>query len=242
MMVTKMKVGEIVEGYKTPPNPKDISLDGKRVKLVPLKAEKHSFNLFEANIKDKGGENWTYLPYGPFGSIEKFTEWIKSVEDGSDPVFFSIIRKIDNKAAGVASYLRIKPYSGSIEVGHINYSPLLQNSTEGTEAMYLMMKWAFENGYRRYEWKCNALNVKSRNAAQRLGFSFEGVFRQMMISKGRNRDTAWFATIDKEWEDLKKCFETFLSKDNFSKDGVPLVSLSSLSKPLLYKLDSMELS
>ena len=237
-----MKVGEILDGYKTPPNPKDISLDGELVKLVPLKAEKHSFNLFEANIKDKEGGNWTYLPYGPFDSIEEFSEWIKSVEDGSDPVFFAIIRKIDNKAAGVASYLRIKPYSGSIEVGHINYSPLLQNSTEGTEAMYLMMKWAFENGYRRYEWKCNALNVKSRNAAQRLGFSFEGVFRQMMISKGRNRDTAWFAIIDQEWEDFKKCFETYLSKDNFSKVGVQLVSLSSLTKPLLYKLDSMELS
>ena len=237
-----MKVGKIVDGYKTPPNPKDISLDGELVQLVPLKAEKHSLNLFEANIKDKEGNIWTYLPYGPYDSIEKYSEWIKTVEDGNDPVFFAIIRKTDNKAAGVASYLRVKPNNGSIEVGHINFSPLLQNSTEGTEAMYLMMKWAFENGYRRYEWKCNALNVKSRNAAQRLGFSFEGVFRQMMMSKGRNRDTAWFAIIDKEWEDFKKCFETYLSKDNFSKVGVQLVSLSSLTKPLLYKLDSMELS
>ena len=237
-----MKVGKIVDGYKTPPNPKDISLDGELVKLVPLKAEKHSLNLFEANIKDKEGNIWTYLPYGPFDSIEKYSEWIKAVEDEKDPVFFAIIRKTDNKAAGVASFLRVKPSNGSIEVGHINFSPLLQCSTEGTEAMYLMMKWVFENGYRRYEWKCNALNVKSRNAAQRLGFSFEGVFRQMMISKGRNRDTAWFAIIDQEWEDFKKCFETYLSKDNFSKVGVQLVSLSSLTKPLLYKLDSMELS
>ena len=237
-----MKVGEIVDDYKTPPNPKGISLEGALVYLAPLIAEKHSSDLFNANTKDKEGENWIYLPYGPFDSIEKYSKWIKTVEDGRDPVFFAIIRKIDNKAAGVASYLRVKPNNGSIEVGHINFSPLLQNSTEGTEAMYLMMKWVFENGYRRYEWKCNALNVKSRNAAQRLGFSFEGIFRQMMISKGRNRDTAWFATIDKEWKGLKKCFETFLSKDNFSKDGVPLVSLSSLSKPLLYKLDSMELS
>ena len=237
-----MKVGEIVDDYKTPPNPKGISLEGKLVYLAPLKAEKHSSDLFNANTKDKEGENWIYLPYGPFDSIEKYSKWIKTVEDGRDPVFFAIIRKIDNKAAGVASYLRVKPNNGSIEVGHINFSPLLQNSTEGTEAMYLMMKWVFENGYRRYEWKCNALNVKSRNAAQRLGFSFEGVFRKMMISKGRNRDTAWFAIIDKEWEDLKKCFEIFLSEDNFSKDGIPLVSLSSLSKSLLYKLDSMELS
>ena len=241
-MVEKLKVGEIVDDYNIPPHPKDISLDGDLVQLVPLKVEKHSFDLFEANTKDKEGRNWTYLSYGPFDSIEKYSEWIKIFEDGNDPVFFAIIRKIDYKAAGVASYLRIKPNSGSIEVGHINFSPLLQNSTEGTEAMYLMMKWVFENGYRRYEWKCNALNIISRNAAQRLGFSYEGVFRKMLISKGRNRDTAWFAVIDKEWEDLKMCFETYLSKDNFSKDGVPLVSLSSLTKPLLYKLDSMELS
>ena len=237
-----MKVGEIVDDFNTPPNPKEISLEGKLVQLVPLKAEKHSFDLFDANTKDTEGKNWIYLPYGPFISIKKYSEWIKTVENGNDPVFFAIIRKTDFKAVGVASYLRVKPNSGSIEVGHINYSPLLQNSTEGTEAMYLMMKWVFENGYRRYEWKCNALNIKSRNAAQRLGFSYEGIFRQMLISKGRNRDTAWFAIIDKEWEDLKKCFEIFLSEDNFSKDGIPLVSLSSLSKSLLYKLDSMELS
>jgi len=118
----------------------------------------------------------------------------------------------------------------------------LQRTTEATEAMYLMMKWAFDNGYRRYEWKCNALNLRSRNAAQRLGFSYEGVFRQMTIAKGRNRDTAWFAMIDKEWQRIERCFIEFLSESNFGIDGKPKISLTSLTKPILYKLDNLDLS
>jgi RimJ/RimL family protein N-acetyltransferase len=140
----------------------------------------------------------------------------------------------------VASFLRINPNDGSIEVGHINYSPLLQRTKEGTEAMFLMMKWAFESGYRRYEWKCNALNLASRKAAQRLGLSYEGVFRQMSISKGRNRNTAWFAAIDNEWLALKRCFETYLSADNFDENKQPIISLSALTKPILYKKDNAE--
>ena len=127
-------------------------------------------------------------------------------------------------------------------MGHINYSPLLQRTTEATEAMFLMMKWAFDNGYRRYEWKCNALNLRSRNSAQRLGFSYEGVFRQMAIVKGRNRDTAWFAIIDKEWGKVEDCFKKFLFSGNFDKEGRPRVSLSALTKPLLYKLDNLDCS
>jgi RimJ/RimL family protein N-acetyltransferase len=140
----------------------------------------------------------------------------------------------------VASFLRINPNDGSIEVGHINYSPLLQRTKEGTEAMFLMMKWAFESGYRRYEWKCNALNLKSRKAAQRLGLSYEGVFRQMSISNGRNRNTAWFAAIDNEWLALKRCFETYLSEVNIDDNQQPIISLSELTKPLLYKQDNAE--
>jgi hypothetical protein len=127
-------------------------------------------------------------------------------------------------------------------VGHINYSPLLQKTREGTETMYLMMKWAFESGYRRYEWKCNALNIKSRYAAQRLGLSYEGVFRQMAINKGRNRNTAWFASIYKEWNAVKACFETYLTDDNFNADRKLKVSLSELTKPLLYKSGNKEFS
>ena len=186
--------------------------------------------------------NWVYLPYGPFETLGEYAQWIESFENGDDPVFFAIFSKKRNQAIGIASYLRINPAVGSIEVGHINFSPLLQRTTEATESMYLMMKWAFDNGYRRYEWKCNALNLKSRNAAQRLGFSYEGVFRQMTIVKGRNRDTAWFAMIDKEWERIEECFKEYLSDSNFDKENQPIISLSSLTKPILFKLDNLDSS
>ena len=193
-----------------------------------------------ANALDKEGINWEYLPYGPFENLSDYIDWIQSFEEHNDPVFFAIISKKLKKAIGIASYLRINPNDGLIEVGHINYSPLLQRTTEGTEAMFLMMQWAFDNGYRRYEWKCNALNMRSRKAAQRLGFSYEGVFRQMTISKGRNRDTAWFAIIDKDWQVIQKCFHQFLSDINL--DEKSKYSLSSLTKPLLYKVDNMDCS
>ena len=237
-----MKQGEIVSKYKTPPHPKGISLEGDLVFLRPLKASQFAEELFKANSIDKKGLNWAYLPYGPFETLGEYTQWIESFESGDDPVFFAIVSKKNNQAIGIASYLRINPTVGSIEVGHINFSPLLQRTTEATESMYLMMKWAFDNGYRRYEWKCNALNLKSRNAAQRLGFSFEGVFRQMTIVKGRNRDTAWFAMIDKEWERIEECFKEYLSDSNFDKENQPIISLSSLTKPILFKLDNLDSS
>ena len=237
-----MKFGEIVESFSIPPHPKGISIEGKLVDLKPLIASEFAEELFISNAIDKEGINWCYLPYGPFDSQAEYTKWIRSFEEGDDPVFFAIISKKLKKAIGIASFLRIKPAQGLIEVGHINYSPLLQKTTEATEAMFLMMKWVFDNGYRRYEWKCNALNLKSRRAAQRLGFSYEGVFRQMTISKGRNRDTAWFAIIDKEWQDLKRCFDQFLSESNFDNNGKSKVSLTSLTESLLYKVDNMDCS
>ena len=237
-----MKKGEILNGFKAPPHPKGISIDGKLVSIKPLIANEFAEELFMANALDKDGINWEYLPYGPFESLSDYIYWIESFEQYDDPVFFAIISKKLKKAIGIASYLRINPADGLIEVGHINYSPLLQRTTEATEAMFLMMKWAFDNGYRRYEWKCNALNLRSRNSAQRLGFSYEGVFRQMAIVKGQNRDTAWFAIIDKDWEKVEDCFKKFLSSSNFDKQGRPIVSLSALTKPLLYKLDNLDCS
>ena len=148
-----------------------------------------------------------------------------------------VIDKTSGDAIGVASYLRINPKEGSIEVGHINFSPRLQQSIGATETMFLMMQWAFENGYRRYEWKCNALNLKSRAAAQRLGFSYEGIFRQATIAKGRNRDTAWFGIIDKEWPDLKQAFQTWLVADNFDSNGQQKQRLSQLTAPVRVKSD-----
>jgi RimJ/RimL family protein N-acetyltransferase len=235
-----MKKGEVVSGFKVPPHPKGISIDGKLVSIKPLIANEFAEELFMANALDKEGINWEYLPYGPFENLSDYIDWIQSFEEHNDPVFFAIISKKLKKAIGIASYLRINPNDGLIEVGHINYSPLLQRTTEGTEAMFLMMQWAFDNGYRRYEWKCNALNMRSRKAAQRLGFSYEGVFRQMTISKGRNRDTAWFAIIDKDWQVIQKCFHQFLSDINL--DEKSKYSLSSLTKPFLYKVDNMDCS
>ena len=237
-----MKFGEIVESFSIPPHPKGISIEGKLVDLKPLIASEFAEELFISNAIDKEGINWAYLPYGPFDSQVDYAKWIKSFEEGDDPIFFAIISKKLKKAIGIASFLRINPTKGLIEVGHINYSPLLQKTTEATEAMFLMMKWVFDNGYRRYEWKCNALNLKSRRAAQRLGFSYEGVFRQMTISKGRNRDTAWFAIIDKEWAEIEKCFDQFLSESNFDNNGKSKVSLNSLTESLLYKVDNMDCS
>ena len=237
-----MKFGEIVESFSIPPHPKGILIEGRLVDLKPLNSNKYAKELFLSNSLDEKGINWAYLPYGPFESQVNYTKWIKSFEEGDDPVFFAIISKKLKKAIGIASFLRINPTKGLIEVGHINYSPLLQKTTEATEAMFLMMKWVFDNGYRRYEWKCNALNLKSRRAAQRLGFSYEGVFRQMTISKGRNRDTAWFAIIDKEWVGIEKCFDQFLSESNFDNNGKSKVSLTSLTESLLYKVDNMDCS
>ena len=237
-----MKFGEIVESFSIPPHPKGISIEGRLVDLKPLNSNKYAKELFSSNSLDKEGINWAYLPYGPFESQADYAKWIKSFEEGDDPIFFAIISKKLKKAIGIASFLRINPTKGLIEVGHINYSPLLQKTTEATEAMFLMMKWVFDNGYRRYEWKCNALNLKSRRAAQRLGFSYEGVFRQMTISKGRNRDTAWFAIIDKEWAEIERCFDQFLSESNFDNNGKSKVSLTSLTESLLYKVDNMDCS
>ena len=237
-----MKFGEIVESFSIPPHPKGISIEGKLVDLKPLIASEFAEELFISNAIDKEGINWAYLPYGPFDSQVDYAKWIKSFEEGDDPIFFAVISKKLKKAIGIASFLRINPTKGLIEVGHINYSPLLQKTTEATEAMFLMMKWVFDNGYRRYEWKCNALNLKSRRAAQRLGFSYEGVFRQMTISKGRNRDTAWFAIIDKEWVEIERCFDQFLSESNFDNNGKSKVSLTSLTESLLYKVDNMDCS
>ncbi len=237
-----MKFGEIVNNFSEPPHPRGISIEGKLVSLKPLVASKYSEELFLSNALDKEAINWAYLPYGPFETEPEYYKWIESFEKNDDPVFFAIISKKLNKAIGIASYLRINPADGLIEVGHINYSPLLQRTTEATEAMFLMMKWAFDNGYRMYEWKCNALNLRSRNSAQKLGFSYEGVFRQIDVVKGQNRDTAWFAIIDKEWGKGEDCFKKFMFSGNFDKEGRPRVSLSALTKPLLYKLDNLDCS
>ncbi len=183
---------------------------GRYCRLEPLNPEIHAEDLFVANRLDESGLNWTYLPYGPFDDLKSYRVWLEKACSQNDPLFFAIRDLASEEAVGVASFLRITPSSGSIEVGHLNFSPKLQRTPAATEAMWLMMDRAFTLGYRRYEWKCNALNIPSRVAAQRLGLSFEGVFRQHTISKGRNRDSAWYAAIDSEWPLLREAFLTWL--------------------------------
>jgi len=211
-------LGKIIKFTKAK-KPSKLKLNGKYVLLEPIKIKKHAKDLYVNFSKDKKNKIWAYLPYGPFKNYGSFKQWLESFCLNKDPFFYAIYSKRYKQYCGMASYLRITPEHGSIEVGHINYSPLLQNTTEGTETMYLMMKHAFEVlGNRRYEWKCNNLNTSSKNAARRLGFKFEGVFRQMFVIKGRNRDTAWFSIIDIEWKKIKQCYLKFLSPKNFDKN------------------------
>lgn len=180
---------------------------------------------------------WDYLPYGPFERAEDYRDWVGWAAAHCDPKFFAIRVLETDLVCGVASFLRIKPEAGSIEVGHINLAPVLQRSAAATEAIYLMMKWVFENGYRRFEWKCDASNLGSRRAAQRFGFSYEGVFRQATIVKGRNRDTAWFACIDAEWPRLQTAFEVWLAPENFDANGHQRQSLATLTAPIRVSAD-----
>lgn len=226
-------VGLAVAQWTPPPLPNHEAMAGRFCRLEPLDPQRHAADLYAANTMDREGRSWTYLPYGPFASLEEYRRWLEQCCCGSDPQFYAIVDTQSGSAAGVASYLRITPASGTIEVGHLNYSPLLQRTAAATEAMYLMMARAFELGYRRYEWKCNALNAPSRAAAQRLGFSYEGVFRQATVVKGRNRDTAWYAAIDAEWPALKAAFEQWLNADNFDEEGRQRTSLSELTAPIL---------
>ena len=212
--------------FKKSKLPSKKNLKGKYVILEPLKINKHSRDLFNNFLKDKRNLIWKYLPYGPFKTYVSFKKWLKSFCLNKDPFFYAVYLYKLKQYCGMASYLRITPEHGTIEVGHINYSTILQNTVEGTEVMYLMMKNAFDTlGNRRYEWKCNNLNNASKNAAKRLGFKFEGVFRQMFVFKGRNRDSAWFSIVDKEWKKLKKGYINFLKSSNFDKKNKQLKKL-----------------
>jgi RimJ/RimL family protein N-acetyltransferase len=228
-------VGPIVANWKIPPAPMRTVLQGRFCRLEPLDAARHAADLFAANTVDSTGANWTYLPYGPYPELAPYAAWVETMSQSTDPQFFAIVDPASARAVGVASYLRITPASGSIEVGHINYSPLLQRKPAATEAMYLMMANAFDLGYRRYEWKCDALNAPSRSAAQRLGLSYEGIFRQATVVKGRNRDTAWYATIDSEWPTLRNAFLRWLDPANFDATGKQKQSLGSLTAPVLVR-------
>ena len=205
--------------FKKAKLPINQKLVGRYCFLEPVSVKKHASELYKNFGLDKKNIIWTYLPYGPFKTFKQFKNFLKIYCTSNDPFFYAIYSKRHKTFCGMASYLNVVPEHGTIEVGHINYSPILQNTAEGTETMYLMMKNAFDRlGYRRYEWKCNNLNLDSKKASKRLGFKFEGVFRQSFIVKKRNRDTAWFSIIDQEWKKYKKKYQKYLNAKNLDKN------------------------
>lgn len=226
-------IGFPLPGWTPPPRPPRAPLQGRHCRVEPLDPERHAAQLHEANMRDASGRAWTYLFAGPFDTFAAYRQWMATACLGDDPLFHAIIDAATGKAVGVASFMRIDVNNGVIEVGNINYSPLLQRTPAATEAMYLMMKRAFELGYRRYEWKCDSLNAPSRAAAQRLGFSYEGIFRQAVVYKGRSRDTAWYAMTDSEWPQLDHAFTRWLAPGNFDANGKQRQRLSDLTAPVL---------
>ena len=224
-----LPIGHPVPGWTARPRPPRTPIEGRFCRIEILDPRTHAADLHAANQLDADGRNWTYLGYGPFEREADYRAWADSVAAADDPLFHAIIDRDTGKAVGVASLMRIDAASGVIETGHLNYSPLLQRRPAATEAMFLLMRRVFnELGYRRYEWKCDALNAPSRAAAERLGFTYEGLFRQATIYKGRNRDTAWFSILDGEWPALKRAYEAWLSPANFDASGTQRQSLSQL--------------
>jgi RimJ/RimL family protein N-acetyltransferase len=224
-------IGDPVPGWTARPSPPRSPMAGRYCVVEPLDVARHAADLFEANRDDRSGRNWTYLSIDAPSTLDDYRAWLTRVTAGDDPLFHAIVDRTSGRAVGVVAYLRLDPANGVIEVGHINFSPRLQRTRAATEAMYLMMARVFtELGYRRYEWKCDSRNAPSRAAAQRLGFRFEGIFRQALVYKGRNRDTAWFSIIDAEWPALAATFERWLDPANFDADGRQRVGLSALTR------------
>jgi RimJ/RimL family protein N-acetyltransferase len=222
------RFGKVLEGWVPPPRPEGRALQGRLVRLEPLAADAHAVDLHAGFAGHDA--LWDYMPYGPFASAAAYHRWAREREAGADPRFYVLRDLVTGQAGGIASYLRIAPEAGSIEVGHICISPRMQRSAAFTEAMFLMLDWAFRAGYRRYEWKCNALNLPSRRAAERLGFSYEGVFRNHMVVKGRSRDSAWFSVIDSDWPALAEAFRLWLAPGNFDAAGRQRERLSDLTR------------
>jgi RimJ/RimL family protein N-acetyltransferase len=210
--------------------PGRVPLRGRIVDLLPMDPDAHADALFERMCGPSDDVLWRYMSTGPYRDLADFKRYLQGLSGSDDPVCFAIIEKDSGRPAGWVQYMRIEPAHRAIEVGNVMFSAAFQRTAGGTEAVYLMAGRAFEElGYRRFEWKCNSLNERSRRAAVRYGFKFEGVFRQHMIHKGRSRDTAWFSMIDSEWPERKKAFESWLHPSNFDEDGRQKVSLSSLN-------------
>jgi RimJ/RimL family protein N-acetyltransferase len=207
--------------WRPVPRPQRTVLEGRHVRVRPLDALADADALHAESHPPAGDPDlWTYMPSGPYRDVAEYREALVVDQRSEDPLFFTLLRLPDEGPAGIASYLRITPEHGSIEIGHIWFGASLRRSTAATEAIYLLAAHAFDElGYRRLEWKCNALNQASRRAAERFGFAFEGVFRHHMVVKDRNRDTAWYAITDDEWPAVGDAFKTWLSPESFDEAG-----------------------
>ncbi len=226
-------LGAPVEGPPARP-PVPVTLEGRFVRIVPFDVARHGPDLFALSHGAQKEALWAYMSAGPFADLYAFTLHYAEAATKADPLLLAIEETGSGRAVGHACYMRVEPKHRVVEVGNILFTPALQRRPGGTEAMYLMARHAFETlGFRRYEWKCNALNAGSRRAAERLGFSFEGVFRQHMIIKGRNRDTAWFALLDGEWPRAKAAFEAWLDPANHDAEGRQRRTLAELRATLV---------
>ena len=206
--------------WKPAQAPARTAIDGDLVRLEVLDPERQAISLFNSSHVPGAERLWEHLPYGPFAGQAEFTAWLEQRAASADPLFYAVVDWESMRALGMASYLRIKPDNGVIEIGHIWFAPELQRTRKATEAVFLLARTAFDDlCYRRLEWKCDSLNIPSRRAADRFGFTFEGIFRQHMIVKGRNRDTAWFSMTDGEWPSRKAAFDAWLAPENFDAEG-----------------------
>ncbi|BAP87651.1 putative Acyl-CoA N-acyltransferase [Burkholderiales bacterium GJ-E10] len=222
-------LGTPLPDWLPPPAPQRHPLHGRLCRLEPLDPVRHATALFDAYAQDSAGRGWTYLPYGPFAEAADYAAWMETIAHDADPLLFAIVDAASDRPVGVAGYLRITPAAGSIEIGHLHFSPQLQRTPMATEAPFLLMREAFTLGYRRLEWKCDSLNQPSRRAATRLGFRYEGTFRQATVVKRCNRDTAWFSIIDGEWPALRNAIERWLDPGNFDPDGRQRIALTALT-------------
>lgn len=222
-------IGEPVPGWSARPVPEAVTLEGTYCRLEPLDAGRHAADLYAAYHAASDVRDWTYLAVGPFERPEDYRRHAEAAAQSTDPRHYAVIDRKTGKAVGSLALMRIEPAHGVIEVGHVTFSPLLKQTPLSTEAQFLLMRYVFDTlGYRRYEWKCDSLNAPSRKTAVRLGFQFEGIFRQAIVYKGRNRDTAWHSIIDKEWPLLKQAFEAWLAPANFDDAGRQRQSLTEV--------------
>ena len=219
-------VGAEVTNWKGVTVPPRTPMQGRFCRVEALDSKSHLDDLYEAYADDREGTLWTYMVVGPFSSEEEFRTWLQAACATDDPLFYAIVDLTSGRAVGMAAYLRIQPSVGVIEIGNITYSPRLQKTALATEAMFLLIQRVFDElGYRRYEWKCDSLNIASRKAAERLGFSFDGIFKQAVVYKGRNRDTAWYSILDGDWPLLKNAYLKWLDLANFDEQGKQKVKL-----------------